>query len=307
MNFLRYVLAVFGLLGSGTCAAELLTIYTYTAADGGISLSNVPADNRYSMLVHEMLVQEPKKKVAAIPPPGSGKPAVPASKAKYDKLSGEVAHAPAESHYAPEIASSPGAAGPMQLVPQTAKRDDATDAPDAVADGDISLGNVPADNHHSMLVQDMQKKVVATIHMAAPGKPSAPANKAKYDKLAEEVARAHGLEVALLHAMISVESRYDPKIVSRAGAVGMMQLMPATAKRYGVTDSYDAAQNMHGGARYMRHLLKMFNNDVSLALAAYNAGEHAVIRHGNSIPPFPETRNYVPKVLGYYRKYRKEL
>jgi soluble lytic murein transglycosylase-like protein len=119
-----------------------------------------------------------------------------------------------------------------------------------------------------------------------------------------EVSRIYGLESALLHAVISVESRYNPKAVSPAGAAGLMQLMPHTAKRYGVTDALDPRQNLNGGARYLRDLLRLFNNDTSLALAAYNAGENAVKRHGNRIPPYRETQRYVPKVLAFYQRYR---
>jgi len=86
-----------------------------------------------------------------------------------------------------------------------------------------------------------------------------------------------------------------------------MQLMPQTAKRYGVADAFDPLQNLDGGARYLRDLLRLFNNNTSLALAAYNAGEHAVMKHGNRIPPYRETLNYVPRVLDLYQRYRTGL
>jgi soluble lytic murein transglycosylase-like protein len=129
-------------------------------------------------------------------------------------------------------------------------------------------------------------------------------DKAIYDKMVNEVARKYGLESALLHAVISVESRYSPKAVSKKGAAGLMQLMPEIAKRYGVADPLDPVQNLRGGARYLRYLLKKYNNDRNLALAAYNAGERSVAKYGNRIPPYPETTNYVPRVMGYYRKYQ---
>lgn len=120
----------------------------------------------------------------------------------------------------------------------------------------------------------------------------------------EDAARAYGLEPALIRAVISAESGHNPYARSRAGALGLMQLMPDTAIRYGVTNRLDPVQNIHGGARYLRDLLRMFNNDLHLAIAAYNAGEEAVMRHGRRIPPFRETINYVPRVMKFYQQYR---
>lgn len=172
------------------------------------------------------------------------------------------------------------------------------------ADGSVSLSNVPADNRYKTLVSGNN----GTVARPDSGRlPPSPASKARYERIVEEVAQAHGLDSALLHAVISVESHYNPRAISRKGAAGLMQLMPATARRYGVSDSFDPAQNLHGGAKYLRDLLTLFNSDMSLALAAYNAGENAVIRNGNRIPPYPETRNYVPRVLDYYRQYRARL
>ena len=114
-------------------------------------------------------------------------------------------------------------------------------------------------------------------------------------------ARLHGLDAKLIHAVIRAESGYNENAVSSKGAVGLMQLIPATAQRYGVVNSYDPTQNIAGGTRYLRDLLKMFNGNIELALAGYNAGENAVIRAGNRIPPYPETMAYVPKVLSFYR------
>ncbi len=117
----------------------------------------------------------------------------------------------------------------------------------------------------------------------------------------EQAALSSALPAALVHAVIRAESAYQADAISSKGAVGLMQLMPATAKRYDVIDRYDPAQNVGGGTRYLRDLLQMFDNDLELALAAYNAGENAVIRYGNSIPPFAETQNYVRKVIRFYR------
>jgi soluble lytic murein transglycosylase-like protein len=125
-----------------------------------------------------------------------------------------------------------------------------------------------------------------------------------YGEAISQVAREQGLEAALLHAVITVESGYNPRARSRKGASGLMQLIPATAKRFGVTNVWNPLDNIRGGARYLRELLGIFNDNMPLALAAYNAGEGAVMRSGNAIPPYPETRRYVPRVLEYYERYR---
>lgn len=174
-------------------------------------------------------------------------------------------------------------------------------------DGSVILSNVPVDNRYQVLIAEPKDKALAAPAVATAKPLPVLANKALYNRIVAVAARTYGLDGALLHALISVESRYDPKAVSRTGAAGLMQLMPVTARRYGVTDSFDPVQNINGGAQYLSDLLKMFNGDVSLAIAAYNAGESAVVRYGNRIPPFPETRDYVPKVLGFYRKYKVDL
>lgn len=117
-----------------------------------------------------------------------------------------------------------------------------------------------------------------------------------------EASIALGLPAALIHAVIKTESNYDPHALSQKGALGLMQLMPATAKRFGGADSLDPRENIMVGSRYLRWLMDYFNQDVELAVAAYNAGEGAVIRAGRKIPPFPETQRYVPKVLSTYRQ-----
>lgn len=118
------------------------------------------------------------------------------------------------------------------------------------------------------------------------------------------IAREIGVDVYLVHAVISAESAYKSKAVSKAGARGLMQLMPATAQRFGVKDSFNTAENIRGGTLYLRWLLEKFNGNMELTIAAYNAGEGNVIKYGYTIPPFIETKAYVPKVLEYYRSYR---
>ena len=125
----------------------------------------------------------------------------------------------------------------------------------------------------------------------------------RYAKQIQAAAMAYNVDAGLIRAVISVESGYNPSAVSKGGAVGLMQLMPETAKRYKVTDRHDPAQNIRGGAQYLRDLLRMFNNDLHLTIAAYNAGEQAVMKYRNRIPPYRETLAYVPKVMKFYKQY----
>jgi soluble lytic murein transglycosylase len=114
--------------------------------------------------------------------------------------------------------------------------------------------------------------------------------------------RQHQLHPALIRAVIKAESDFDPLAVSRAGAVGLMQLMPQTAKRFDVRDLYDPEDNIAGGTKYLRQLLDRFRGNLPLALAAYNAGENVVERY-RALPPIDETRQYVRRVLHYYRTF----
>ncbi len=132
-------------------------------------------------------------------------------------------------------------------------------------------------------------------------------NRVRYSRTIELVAKRYRLPSALIHAVITAESGYDANAVSRAGAVGLMQLMPATAKRYGVRNRRDPRANVLGGTEYLKDLLSLFDNNLVLALAAYNAGENAVINHGRKIPPYQETQTYVRRVLRYYNDYKKVM
>ena len=126
----------------------------------------------------------------------------------------------------------------------------------------------------------------------------------RYSSIIQTASKAYGVEPSLVHAVISAESAYNQYAVSRTGAMGLMQLMPDTARRYGVQNMMDPKENIHGGVRYLADLLTMFKGRIDLAVAAYNAGENAVIRYGLTIPPYAETRHYVPRVLGFYHSFQ---
>jgi len=119
------------------------------------------------------------------------------------------------------------------------------------------------------------------------------------DEYIEQVALQHQVDAKLVHAIISVESAWNPKARSAKGAVGLMQLMPETAVRFGVRDSLDPKQNIEGGVRYLRFLLNLFNENLKYSLAAYNAGEKVVVQRGD-VPPYDETRTYVDRVTALY-------
>ena len=170
------------------------------------------------------------------------------------------------------------------------------------ANGTVHFSNVPDNRRYALFMRTTKEKTEAPL--ARGGTWGMPGNKARFAPLVEEAASQNRLDPALLHALITTESGYNPRAVSAKGAIGLMQLMPDTARRYGVSNVFDPSQNIHAGAHYLSDLLKLFNQDLNLALAAYNAGENAVIRYGNHIPPYRETVAYVPKVLSHYRKFR---
>lgn len=172
------------------------------------------------------------------------------------------------------------------------------------ADGVIHFVNRPQAGYELYLKSPPPK-----TNKLAPGvTPVPPSDKSierftRYDAYIRQAATLYQLPEELVRAVIKIESDYDPRAVSRAGAQGLMQLMPQTALRMQVRDSFDPRENIFGGTRYLRVLANLFNGDLELTLAAYNAGEGAVTRYGG-IPPYEETQQYVVKVKGYYRAYR---
>lgn len=134
----------------------------------------------------------------------------------------------------------------------------------------------------------------ASADLSAPATPPD-----RLDRIVRESAERHQLDPALVKAVISTESGWNPRAVSRKGAVGLMQLIPGTAQRFGVSNPYDPAQNVEGGATYLKSLLDRYNGNLTKSLAAYNAGEGAVDRSGG-VPAYPETQQYVRKVTDAY-------
>lgn len=165
------------------------------------------------------------------------------------------------------------------------------------AEGVRHFTDVPDDNRYRLLVLSAQDLTESGDRY----NPSLLARATQYDAIIETAASSNAVEANLLRAVIVVESGFNSHAVSKRGAVGLMQLMPATASRFGVSNLYDPRQNVHAGARYLKFLMDRFGQNVRLALAAYNAGEDAVDRNGGQIPPFTETMAYVPKVLKIYR------
>lgn len=169
------------------------------------------------------------------------------------------------------------------------------------ANGSITLTNIHRTDRKLVRVareKPSQAKAPSLVQPIRKGRAKPP----RYALIVAQAAFDYDLPAELLHAVIKTESNYDPSALSPKGAAGLMQLMPDTAKDLGVQDVFDPAANVRGGARYLKRLMKMFDNDLSLTLAAYNAGPGAVIAYGSAIPPYPETQRYVPSVLGHYQR-----
>ncbi|MBS1130191.1 MAG: Lytic transglycosylase, catalytic [Proteobacteria bacterium] len=168
-------------------------------------------------------------------------------------------------------------------------------------DGVERFSNVPDDRRYKLVLTDRLAPATAALQVPR-GVFALPFEQRPFHGAIHEASRSTGVDAALLHAVISVESGYRERAVSAKGASGLMQLMPATARRYGLVNLQDPVENIRAGARYLRDLLALFDNDIELALAAYNAGENAVLRFGRRIPPYGETKRYVPLVMAHYQR-----
>lgn len=163
-------------------------------------------------------------------------------------------------------------------------------------EGVVHFTDAPTDKKFKIFLRDLRKDRQLRTHFRF----AANANPQEYEQMILATSAKYGVSPALVKAVIQAESGYNPNAVSRTGASGLMQLMPGTAKQLKVADSFDPKQNVDGGVRYLRFLLDTFKGDVTLALAAYNAGLNKVAKYGG-VPPYEETRTYVNRVLSYMR------
>jgi soluble lytic murein transglycosylase-like protein len=175
---------------------------------------------------------------------------------------------------------------------------------------------VRADPHTGKLVRSvivtpkpvLENRVAETVIVPRAVAPVIPAVEpvlpppASINEAVDRAAARHELPPELIRSVIKVESNFDTYAVSSKGALGLMQLIPSTARRFGVSNVFNPSDNIEGGAKYLKYLLGLYNNNFELALAAYNAGEGAVARHGGMIPPYPETQNYIHQVAGQLKK-----
>ena len=163
--------------------------------------------------------------------------------------------------------------------------------------GVIHLTNVPSNPKAKYVLIMKEKRILFSRRINV--------DSAAYDKIIRRAAGKFNLDVALIKAVIKAESNFNHQAISPKGAKGLMQLMPQTVSALNVDDVFHPGDNIFGGARYLRYLLNLYRGDLTLALAAYNAGEGAVAKYNYNVPPYPETQNYVRRVLSFYESYSK--
>lgn len=156
------------------------------------------------------------------------------------------------------------------------------------SDGVLHFTNVPISSGYELFIKE--------------NPPETDSFSDKYDFYIVQASRAHDIDFSLLKAIIKAESNFNPKAVSHKGAKGLMQIMPSNYEHLKIEDPFDPRQNIMGGAHYLKRLLQQFDGKLPLALAAYNAGPGAVDRYNNRIPPYPETENYIKRVMNFYHR-----
>jgi soluble lytic murein transglycosylase-like protein len=168
------------------------------------------------------------------------------------------------------------------------------------SEGVLHFTDAPTDKRFKVFMRDIKKdqRLRTTFRLGGCAK-----DPKEFEPIIDSCAMEYGVDKSLVKAVIQAESGYNPNAVSRKGAAGLMQLMPKTAQDLKVSDSFNPAENIRGGVRYLKFLLDTFKGDVAMALAAYNAGLAKVAKYGG-IPPYEETRNYVARVMGYRDSYR---
>lgn len=157
------------------------------------------------------------------------------------------------------------------------------------------------DPHYELIAAAKQRRM-PYVSVEKPQAPALWTVRSRYDGLIESTARRHDVDPALVKAIVQAESAFDPRAVSRAGARGLMQVLPTTASRFSISNLLDPSENLRAGVLYLKHLLELFDGDVSMAVAAYNAGPSTVRRH-QGIPPYVETRSYLTKVMSLRNAY----
>jgi len=165
-------------------------------------------------------------------------------------------------------------------------------------EGVMHFSNAPTHNRYRVYMKENSRSSAPVVNSLKP-------DTDKYDHLIAESCHLHGVDFALVKAVIRAESYFDPYAISSKGAEGLMQLMPDTSRRLNVANPFDPQENIRGGVKYLKYLLGRFNNDLKLSLAAYNAGETTVAQV-KGIPNYRETKNYVAEVLQYYQEYQKK-
>lgn len=159
-------------------------------------------------------------------------------------------------------------------------------------EGTLHFTNTPTSNQYKVYMRETIAKPATSYQIAS------------YDDVISEAAKRHGLSSSLIKALIHVESFFNPRAVSKKGAIGLMQIMPKNLQALNISDPFDPWENIMGGASYLKSMLERFRGELPLALAAYNAGP-TVVEHYQDIPPYPETEAYVRKVLRFFRHYKK--
>jgi len=287
------------LLYAGSAMADTSTLYRCVSSEGAVSYVNKQVSDAQCRVFSQY---RPAYVPPAAPPPVSPPPALitPAT----DSLT--PSPTPATSTPAPPVVTAVPTPTPPAQVP---KRHVSGQVYSYMKDGIRHFSSVrPANDTGVEGMRTIHYELMDRCYACGAGGNfnTARLNIQAYKDEIAAASQQFGVEEAVIRAVIHAESAFKPNALSRAGAQGLMQLMPATARRFGVSDPWNPAQNIRGGVEYLAWLLRRFNGNLTLAAAGYNAGENAVDRHGG-IPPYSETQFYVPHVVKLAERYRTEL